>query len=136
MGLCEVECSLGNQREERRGVRGGGEALGVKVIGYSPMAQGLLKGKYGVANPPGGLRGRRNGRKRLVQIEKLVDVLREIGKKYANKTPSQVALNWAIQKGTIPIPGVKNLRQARENLGALGWKLYDVDVKELDEAGL
>ncbi len=132
----QVEYSLVNRKVERNGLLQVCEELGVKVIAYSPLAQGLLTGKYGVANPPGGLRGRRNGRKRLVQIEKLVDVLREIGKKYANKTPSQVALNWAIQKGTIPIPGVKNLQQARENLGALGWKLYDVDVKALDEAGL
>ena len=35
----------------------------------------------------------------------------------------QVALNWCMQQGTIPIPGARNLNQARQNLGALGWRL-------------
>jgi pyridoxine 4-dehydrogenase len=50
------------------------------------------------------------------------------------KTMSQVALNWCICKGTIPIPGAKNLRQAQENLGALGWQLDYGEVAELDQA--
>lgn len=129
----QVEYSLLNRKVERNGLLQVCEELGVKVIAYSPLAQGMLTGKYGIATPPSGLRGWRNGRKRLDRIEKIVAVMRDIGKKYANKTASQVALNWAIQKGTIPIPGVKNLRQARENLGALGWKLQEVDMKLLDK---
>ncbi len=37
-------------------------------------------------------------------------------------------------KGTVPIPGAKNLAQARENLGALGWRLSAGEVAELDKA--
>lgn len=37
-------------------------------------------------------------------------------------------------KGTLPIPGAKDLAQARENLGALGWKLSSGEVAELDAA--
>ena len=47
---------------------------------------------------------------------------------------AQVAINWCICKGTVPIPGAKDLQQARENLGALGWKLSDGEVSELDAA--
>lgn len=46
----------------------------------------------------------------------------------------QVAINWCICKGTLPIPGAKNLEQAKENLGALGWKLNGGEVAELDAA--
>jgi pyridoxine 4-dehydrogenase len=46
----------------------------------------------------------------------------------------QVAINWCICKGTIPIPGAKTLGQASENLGALGWKLSEGEVQELDRA--
>ena len=55
-----------------------------------------------------------------------------------NKTISQVALNWCICKGTIPIPGAKNVRQAEDNLGALGWSLDCGEIAELDKiaAGL
>jgi pyridoxine 4-dehydrogenase len=49
-----------------------------------------------------------------------------------NKTLSQIALNWCVAKGTIPIPGAKNITQARENLGALGWSLDAGEVAELD----
>jgi pyridoxine 4-dehydrogenase len=51
-----------------------------------------------------------------------------------NKTVAQVALNWCICKGTIPIPGAKNLAQAQENAGALGWLLTTSEVEALDRA--
>lgn len=47
---------------------------------------------------------------------------------------SQVSLNWCICKGTVPIVGVKTLAQARENLGALGWRLSQEEIEGLDEA--
>lgn len=47
---------------------------------------------------------------------------------------SQVALNWCICKGTVPIVGVKTLAQAKENLGALGWRLSTQEMEELDLA--
>lgn len=132
----QVEYSLANRKVERNGLLQFCEELKIKVIAYSPLGQGLLTGKYSRDNPMKGLRGRRVGRKRLAEAERLVDVMRAIGKKYANKTAAQVALKWAIQKGTIPIPGVKNIRQAKENLGALGWKLNNADMAELDEKGM
>jgi aryl-alcohol dehydrogenase-like predicted oxidoreductase len=49
-------------------------------------------------------------------------------------TNSQVALNWLICKGGVPIPGAKNAHQARENAGALGWRLTSEEVAALDVA--
>lgn len=46
----------------------------------------------------------------------------------------QVAINWCICKGTIPIPGVKTVKQAEENLGALGWRLSSSEAFELESA--
>jgi len=46
----------------------------------------------------------------------------------------QVAINWCIAKGTVPIPGAKDLGQARDNLGALGWSLSSGEIHELDRA--
>ena len=45
-----------------------------------------------------------------------------------------MAINWAICKGTVPIPGARNLAQAEENLGAVGWSLSNAAVQELDVA--
>ena len=47
---------------------------------------------------------------------------------------AQVALNWCIGKGFIPIPGAKTLVQAQQNTGALGWRLEAGEVLELDNA--
>lgn len=48
----------------------------------------------------------------------------------------QVAINWCISKGTIPIPGVKSVKQANENLGALGWELTSEEINQLENAAL
>lgn len=46
----------------------------------------------------------------------------------------QVALNWCICKGTLPIPGAKNESQLAEIAGSVGWRLTDGEVAELDKA--
>jgi pyridoxine 4-dehydrogenase len=51
---------------------------------------------------------------------------------YRNKTVAQVAINWCIAKGTIPIPGAKNLQQAQENIDAQNWQLDAGEVADLD----
>jgi pyridoxine 4-dehydrogenase len=46
----------------------------------------------------------------------------------------QVAINWCMAQGTIPIPGAKTLANVRDNLGALGWRLSAAEVAALDAA--
>ncbi len=108
--------------------------LGVTLVAYSPLAQGLLTGKYSAANPPQGLRGIRTNSATLKRIEQLIHLMREIGQNHSNAQPSQIALNWVICKGAVPIPGVKNAKQTEENLGALGWRLSQDEVKALEDA--
>ena len=48
----------------------------------------------------------------------------------------QVAINWSICKGAVPIVGAKNVGQVRDNLGALGWRLTAAEVETLDAASL
>ncbi len=110
--------------------------LGVTLIAYSPLAQGVLTGKYTPDRPLPGMRGRRYNRALLERVQPLLRLLRDIGQEHDGKTPSQVALNWCICKGTVPIPGAKNARQAQENVGGVGWRLTDAEVATLDEASL
>ena len=130
----QVEYSLLQRGPERTGLLDACHELDITLIAYSPLAQGLLTGKYKPGSPPPGLRRRRTGKDRLVQIEPLIALLWEIGGAHGDKTPSQVALNWLICKGTLPIPGAKNGRQAQDNAGALGWRLTDEQVAALDAA--
>jgi aryl-alcohol dehydrogenase-like predicted oxidoreductase len=104
---------------------------GIKVIAYSPLGMGLLTGKYSAANPPPGLRGRKY-RHLLPKLPPLIDALRTIGQAHDDKTPAQVALNWTICKGALPIPGAKSAAQVASNAGALGWRLADDEIATLD----
>ncbi|MDY6941343.1 MAG: aldo/keto reductase [Cyanobacteriota bacterium] len=112
------------------------DELGIKLIAYSPLALGLLTGKYSPKNLPKGIRGLLF-RQLIPGIQPLLDVVRAIATS-REKTPAQVAINWCICKGTIPIPGAKTVQQAQENIGALGWQLDAGEMEELDRtaAGL
>jgi aryl-alcohol dehydrogenase-like predicted oxidoreductase len=126
----QIKYSLLEREPERNGLLETCRELGVTVIAYSPLAQGLLTGKYSPKNPPSGLRGR--SAERLAAHQPLIELMRQIGETHDGKTPSQVALNWLIGKGMVPIPGVKNLRQAQDNLEALSWSLSEEEVAQLD----
>jgi len=128
----QVAFSLLNRSPERDGVLASCLALNVTLIAYSPLAMGMLSGKYTEDNPPPGIRGRRYPPSRLRAMAPLIEALRRIGQS-RDRTPSQVALNWVICKGAIPIPGAKNALQAEENAGALGWRLSADEVAELDD---
>jgi diketogulonate reductase-like aldo/keto reductase len=71
----------------------------------------------------------------MAEVDKVVAVLRRIGEVH-DRTPSQVALRWLIEKGTVPIPGAKNAAQAHENAGALGWSLTADELASLDRSAL
>jgi aryl-alcohol dehydrogenase-like predicted oxidoreductase len=129
----QVEYHLLNRKIEKNGLLKHCQELGVTVIAYSPLGQGLLTGKFTPENPPRGVRSR-YGAKLLVKIQPLLKLMRQISADHAGKTPGQVALNWVMCKGTFAIPGAKNLRQMEENAGALGWELTLDEVAALDEA--
>ena len=128
----QVHYSLLHRTVEKDGTLARCKELGIRLIAYSPIEQGLLSGKYSAENPPSGTRARMYAGL-LPKIKPLIKLITEIGQDHGGKTHSQVALNWLICKGTMPIPGAKNAAQAQENAGALGWKLTDAEVARLDE---
>jgi aryl-alcohol dehydrogenase-like predicted oxidoreductase len=128
----QVEFHLLNRRVEREGLLKLCRELGVTLIAYSPLAKGLLTGKYTPQTRPPGLRSYLFRRARLGKIQPLIQLLRAIGQAHDGKSPAQVALNWVIDKGAVPIPGAKNARQARDNAAALGWRLAESEITALD----
>lgn len=129
----QVEYNLLNRRIETNGLLSLCKELQITLIAYSPLAQGILTGKYTPDNPPPGIRGYRYNRKLLTQMQSLIRHMREIGNDHDGKTPAQVALNWVICKGAVPIPGAKNAKQAQDNIGALEWHLTDDEVASLEK---
>jgi aryl-alcohol dehydrogenase-like predicted oxidoreductase len=129
----QVKYSLLDRAIEKNGLLARCKELGIRLIAYSPLEMGLLTGKYTTENPPTGTRGASYGNL-LKKIGPLLKLMTAIGQDHGGKSNSQVALNWTICKGALPIPGAKNAAQAHQNAGALGWKLTDEEVAKLDEA--
>ncbi|MGA2836385.1 MAG: aldo/keto reductase [Acidimicrobiales bacterium] len=130
----QIEFSLLRRSPETGGLLAACSDLGVVPLAYSPIGQGRLTGKYSAGHPPPGKRTFSNHP--MTVVDGIVAELRRIGDGHGGKLPSQVALNWVITKGAVPIPGAKNRQQAEENAGALGWQLDGDDLARLDRVAL
>ncbi|MHB8087918.1 MAG: aldo/keto reductase [Anaerolineaceae bacterium] len=130
----QVEYHLLERRIEKDGLVNFCNANDIKVIAYSPLAMGILSGKYTPENPPKGTRSAHYNRALLEAIQPLIKLMKGIGLDHEGKTASQVALNWVICKGALAIPGAKNITQVEQNAGAIGWHLTDEEVRKLDES--
>jgi aryl-alcohol dehydrogenase-like predicted oxidoreductase len=135
LAVNQMRYSLITREIETNGVLAAARELDVTILAYSPLAQGLLTGKYTATNTPSGARSmdQRFKGAGLRKIQPVLEKLSELGEKYG-KTQAQVALNWLIcQPGVIPIPGIKNASQVNQNAGALGWELSAAEVAELSQ---
>jgi aryl-alcohol dehydrogenase-like predicted oxidoreductase len=134
----QVLYSLLNRHIETNGVLQTAKELGITIIAYTPLAFGLLTGKY--QRDPRLLRTKRFPWRARLQLQMrkssgLVGALEKIAKDLA-ATPAQVALNWLINfqgEHVVSIPGVTNPDQARENAGAMNLSLSGDEMARLDE---
>lgn len=112
---------------------------GLGILPWSPLAAGLLSGKYrGSQRPPAGSRldqwkdrwGRLDNDRNWKVVDALVMVAAEIG-----ATPAQVALAWLLRKPAVTsvIFGARSLAQLDDNLEAGAVRLPDEMVRKLDE---
>ncbi|OAY74214.1 Pyridoxal reductase, chloroplastic [Ananas comosus] len=132
--LCsaQVQFSLLSMGADQMELKSVCDSLGIRLIAYSPLGLGMLTGKYSVSNLPRGPRALLF-RQILPGLDPLLNTLQDIAQR-RGKTMSQIAINWCICKGAIPIPGVKTVEQAEENLGALGWRLSSDEILVLESA--
>jgi aryl-alcohol dehydrogenase-like predicted oxidoreductase len=111
------------------------KALGLGVTAWSPLAAGLLTGKYRQQNADGGPKRADAGSvplmsERSLEIaDRVVDVAEEIG-----CPPAQVALAWVRQQGAIPVLGGRNHSQIAGNIASLDVTLSAEHLARLDEA--
>lgn len=135
LAVNQVQYSLLHRQIETNGVLAMARQLKVNILAYSPLAQGLLTGKYSASDTekPEGARklNPRFSQSGLTKIELVLQTLRAIAQAH-DKTPAQVALNWLIcVGGVVPIPGAKNANQASQNAGALGWSMTAAEHEQL-----
>lgn len=137
----QVKYSALDRRIERNGVLQAAKDLGVTIIAYSPLEQGLLTGKFQadptlLAKAP--MVRRRILRPQLEKSRPLVAGLKAIADDHG-VTPSQVALNWLVNfhgQTVVAIPGASKVRQAEENAGAMHFTLTDEELARIDELAL
>jgi myo-inositol catabolism protein IolS len=111
----------------------------IAVIPYSPLAQGLLTGRFrAIADVPNDIRSRNKlmAPDILAQCLPVIDRLRQIAQAHG-KTVTQAAIAWTLQAPAItaPIVGARRPSQLEENLGGVGWRLTDDEWREISEAG-
>jgi L-glyceraldehyde 3-phosphate reductase len=98
--------------------------LGIGVIAFSPLAQGVLSGKYNSGDKSGTRGGNPNGTLRASHIEpRVLDAVDKLGAiaKSRGQTMVQLALSWVLRRPemTSALIGVRNLDQLKDNLGVL-----------------
>lgn len=106
------------------------------ALAYSPLAMGLLTGKFSANTPIRGVRAQDPefcGARYRRNLE-FVDRLRPIAARYG-RSVGQLALHWVIQQPgiTAALFGAKRPSQVVENLGAAGWSIDEADLARIDE---
>ncbi len=107
------------------------DELGIELIGYSPLALGILSLPPESDKQPATFLRRRIFQRIIPKSKKLRKSLKEIAKRY-RVSQTQVALNWCRAHGVFPIPGLRNPQHAREASNSLKWKLNMEERKKLD----
>jgi aryl-alcohol dehydrogenase-like predicted oxidoreductase len=137
----QVHYNMLNRRIEYNDILETARELNIAIIAYSPLAQGILTGKY--HDQPDSIRNKQGFRKRigsfknksLERTRPLIDKLREIGQKH-DASAAQVALNWLVNhhKGLVfAIPGASNPRQAASNARSMQFTLTPEEMQALDQ---
>ncbi|KAF0202938.1 MAG: aldo/keto [Bacteroidetes bacterium] len=136
----QVRYSLLDRKIESNGILETAKELGITIIAYSPLAQGLVTGKFH-DNPDLlkniGMRKYSSSFKPsgLEKSRPVVKYVQELAIKYG-VTPSQIALNWLINshgETVVAIPGATKESHARENAGTMTFTLTAEDLNLLDK---
>lgn len=119
----QVKYNVLDRAPEKSGLLQQCRDLDVALVAHSPLEQGLLTGKY--VEDGGGLKAGK--------VRPILKLMNFIGTVSGGRSVTQVALNYLIRKGAIPIPGAKSVQQLEDILGAMKWKLEDNEVAMIDE---
>lgn len=129
-----------------------GKELGIETLAFFPFAMGLLTGKYNLEATSRDLQSslKTSKKSRLESndlyryalgdgdsvpkggISKLLSVMQDIASAHG-KTLAQVALNYIICQGGLPIPGARTEEQYLDNMGAMGWRMTKAEMGRIEE---
>ncbi|WP_287585259.1 aldo/keto reductase [Candidatus Borrarchaeum sp.] len=139
----QVKYSLLDRKIETNDILDTARELGITIIAYSPLEQGLLTGRFhedpSLIKKLGRLRKMMSfglrPKKKLERTQPLIDALEEIAQAH-NASPAQVSLNWLINfhgDVVVTIPGASKTSQMEQNIGAMHIKLSKDEMSRIDE---
>jgi aryl-alcohol dehydrogenase-like predicted oxidoreductase len=135
----QVRYNLIDRNIESNGVLETARELGVSIIAYSPLKQGILTGRFhdesGRVQRSAGYRKYSSAfkPKGLEQTRPLINLLTDIAKSH-HVGPAQIALAWVIaDQAVVAIPGASSSSQARSNAASMEIKLTTDEMQHLDE---
>ena len=154
--------SLTNRKAWKSGLISACKDLGVIPIAHTPLDGGFATCAYTMTTPSGGKPGAKfpYSQKKLEKWQPLTSTMEAVQSRVKTRlekekregqqmlkdfrgqlpsintdvTSTQIALNYVVAKGCVPVPGIKTVAHAEEVLGCLGWGLNDEEVKMLDDA--
>ncbi|MEA1977621.1 MAG: aldo/keto reductase [Chloroflexota bacterium] len=134
----QMQYSLFHREIETNGVLAAAKELGITITAWSPLASGLLTGKFHkdpeiLSKTPFGRRMRL--RREIERSRPLILALEEVAISH-DATPAQIALNWLIHfqgEAVVAIPGASKVKQAEEIAGVMNFKLTHEEMTQLDE---
>lgn len=152
--------SLTNRKAWKSGLIAACKDAGVIPVAHTPLDGGFATCAYTLTNPSGGKPGRAfpYSQKKLSKWQPLASAMETVQSKVKARlekekreeqqqmrgfrgpppnmntdvTTTQIAINYVIAKGCVPVPGIKTVSHAEEVLGCLGWGLTDEEVRILD----
>jgi aryl-alcohol dehydrogenase-like predicted oxidoreductase len=129
LAINQVEFSVLRRLPELNGLLQACKERGIVLQSYSSLAQGRLTGKYTKDNPPP--KQYRFSSYDMAEIEPVNLVLKGIADR-RGVSISAVALNYNMCKGITPVVGIRKPEQAEANTQALGWRLTNEEIREID----
>jgi aryl-alcohol dehydrogenase-like predicted oxidoreductase len=137
----QVKYSLLDRRIEHNGILETAKELGIAIIAYSPLEQGILSGKF--HKNPALVKAITGPRKwasafkesGLKKSKPLIELLEELTIKY-DASPTQIALNWMIHahgETVFAIPGASKVHHAEENVKAMQFALSAEELRKISD---
>ncbi|MDD3222889.1 MAG: aldo/keto reductase [Clostridia bacterium] len=125
--------SLLNRSSEESGILDYCKENGITFYAYMVLEQGALSGKYDTAHlfPKGSARAETYN-PMMAEIEKLTDVLKEVGDAHGI-SGAQTAIAWAIEKGTLPIVGVTKVHHVEDAAKAASVTLSEAEIALMEK---
>lgn len=133
LSVSQCEYSIVRRLPEVSGMIRECRKRGICFQGFASLAEGRLTGKYSRFNQP--RRTLRFSSYPMHMLEPTINVLKSIAEERRVPVPA-VALNYSINKGVVPLAGVRDGEQAEQNMQALGWRLTEDEIRRIEAVSM